>query len=159
MRITKTFENMMWYLTVDLQEECNFRLKIQFLWLVKLFKGDSSVQFTFTRELCNDSSLFFSWLIQFITFIALQNTLILQHSCKNQPWSPFVTPICQLVCILWTTCKVSLVEQACITLERVNLKRYATVEDCHTKTSIPWQIQGMFSALSPEVPCSTWTPE
>lgn len=97
------------------------------------------------------SSGFFSWLIQlvFMTFIALQNTLTLPHSCKNQPWSPFVTQIYQPACTLWTTCKVSLVGPACITVEKVNWKRYARAEDCHMKMAIPWQIQGTSSS----VPC------
>lgn len=108
-----------------------------------------SEKFTFTRELSNDYSVLWTNLTCFMTFIALQNTLILPHSCRNQPWSPFVTQTSQPVCILWTTCKVSLVGPACITLEKVSWKRYARAEGCHTKVAISWQIQGAFGS----VPC------
>lgn len=101
-----------------------------------------SGQFTFTRELSNDCCVLLTNLTCFMTFVALQNTLILPHSCRNQPWSPFVTQTSQPVCIPWTTCKVSLVGPAYITLEKVNWKRYARAEGHHTKMAIPWQIQG-----------------
>lgn len=106
-----------------------------------------SGQFTFTRELSNDYCVLLTNLTCFMTFVALQNTLILPHSCRNQPWSPFVTQTSQPVCILWTTCKVSLVGPACITLEKVNWKRYARAEGCHTKMAIAWQIQDAFSSV------------
>lgn len=131
-RISKKFENIVWYFIIPLVKKsatADWRSSFScFLSYSKEILPDSR-QFILTRGLLP----FFSRLIQFITFVALRNTSILQRSCKNQPWSPFATLIYQPVCILWTTCKVSRVEQACITLEKVNLKRYATGEGSHTK--------------------------
>lgn len=117
-----------------------------------------SGQFTFTRQLSKDCSVLLTNWTCFMMFVALQNTLILPHSCRNQPWNPFVTQTSQPVCTRWTTCKVSLVGSAYITLEKVNWKRYARAGGHHTKMAIPWQIQGAFSALSPEVTFSEWMP-